>query len=209
MFQPFFPGPAPAPIWSQGGWSSFWPKLHQGWVYHTTALGWRLDNAQDPSALGGSVPWQLQWWRRRWSIQVETAKRWWRRPSQGCDWPTPRCGWWWRENVERVSSWIAGYSWSRRRRNRRRRLQQGGLVVSSPLSAPGPCSCTAVTATPSRSWWQGCWRWSSCRRGWWRLKQKLDWWDAFPWRNCQCGTLTGLLQFFKYLEDLHELGFHF
>ena len=47
------------------------------------------------------------------------------------------------------------FSWIRRGKGCRWRRQEGGLVVSCPLSPPGPCSCTAMTAASPRSWWQG------------------------------------------------------
>ena len=69
--------------------------------------------------------------------------------------------------------------WIRRGRGDRCwRCQGGSLVASCPLSSPGPCCCTAVTAASPRSWWQGSWSRSSCRWGRWRLKQKLDGWGA-------------------------------
>ena len=126
--------------WSQATW---WPKLHPRGVYHTTALRQSLDYAQCSCAPRCFVQWQLKWWWRRWSIQVKTAKRWRRRPCQGCDRPTTWCGWRWRMDVERGSNLITGFSWSRRRRNRRTPLEEAGLVGSAAL-----CLLQALAAAP-------------------------------------------------------------
>ena len=138
--------------------------------------------------------WCRWWWCRwgsgwRWPAQVEGGEG---RHPQGHD-SAPSCRWWWREKMVKWARWAWRW-WSRGSVH----LSQFDLAGSCPLVAPGPPSCTAVSASTTsclvtRSWWRGWRTWKSCRRRWWSLKGELEGRLASTGREWQGSTSTFLL----------------